>query len=239
MVFSVSPWALLGLLILFYAFARALPQPSFSHGAKEISVKGALSHLLRNKAYLVFVAVYFFVFFSESTLAFYPVLVSAVGGTTAHYGLSVFLYGSFEALVIFFYTKFLKKFGGVGVLYLGIIGTIIRCVMYSLVNNVTTAMIFSVFQAITFALFFPAMNTCMLEIVDRKYLSTAFMAITAVSTGIGVIIGSTLWGAIAGAYGVQRMYLFAAIPGVLSIAVLFIFRKVIKGGKLKETGVNP
>lgn len=228
--FVVSPFVMFALLLMFYAFGLSLPQPSFAHGAKEISAKGALSHLLRNKAYLVVVVAYFFVFLSTNTLSFYAVLVSAVGGTTAHYGLGLFIAGLCETFVMFFFAKFNKKFGSIGVLFLGIAGSIFRCAVYSLAFNVTTAILFTVSQMFSYALFFPAMNTYIREIVDRKYLSTAFLAVTALSTGIGAILGSTLWGAIAQVYGVQVMYRVSAIPSFISIAILLLFRKVLKKG---------
>ena len=229
--FSIAPWVLLGLLILFYAFGLSLPQPSFSQNHDKIKAKDAMRHLLQNKAYIVIVVAYFFVFLSANTLSFYAVLVQSVGGTTAHYGLGVFLSGIFETPVMFFFAKFHKKIGSIGVLFAGIIGTMFRCLMFSFATDVPTALIFSISQMFAFALFFPAMNTYIREIVDHKYLSTAFLAITAMSTGIGSIIGSTMWGAIAQVYGIQAMYRIGIIPGFVAIVILLIFRPVIKRGQ--------
>ena len=187
-----------------------------------------MRHLLLNKAYLVIVAAFFFVFLSENSLLFYAVLVSAVGGTTAHYGLCVLIYGIVSTLMMFLSAKYHTKFGSVFMLFPGIFGVMLRNIMFSFAGDVTTVLIFAVAQGFAFPLYYPAMVNYVREVVDHKYLSTAFLAVTSVCTGICSIVGSALWGVVAQVFGVQTMFRIAVIPGLIALAILLFFCPAVK-----------
>ncbi|HHW31728.1 MAG TPA: MFS transporter [Clostridiaceae bacterium] len=229
----IAPYVFTGLCLIFCIVAIKVPNPiTHVQNKGKISPSSSISYLVKNNAYIIFMVAYFLTTLTHSSNnTFYSVLVFEMGGNETHVGIGLFISAIVEIPGLVFYNSFRKKTGMKtnNVLATAMFFYFLKCLMMALSPNIGFIMIANTLQAVSFAIFMPAMIEYLIENVDKTFLSTAQMFLIAIGVSMGSILSNPISGALAENIGTKTMLkimsLFSLFGMVLMILSPVIIRK--------------
>jgi PPP family 3-phenylpropionic acid transporter len=180
--------------------------------------------LLKNKQYVGLVLSVFLLNVGGCvSIVFYPLLISDLGGNNSDLGLGWFVMAMSEVPVFMLFGWLLRKVAKVNVLLIvGMSFYGIKTALIAIAPNVAWAIGLQSLEALSFALYLPAVIYYINEIVDRKALVTAQMLLASVYGGLGPIAGNFLGGLLSEHYGVSTMMLLMSTFSFLGTALFMI-----------------
>lgn len=187
----------------------------------EYSSKEAYKSLFKNKQYIIFLIISFF-FWGGCTANFtyISVFIKSVGGTASMVGSYQLFATLFEVPAILATDYIIKKFSYKHIMIFACIMSIINFVWYSTLPNPHFIVAVFVFKGLSTILFTMITVRLIMEIVDEKYVSTAFGLQATVGRGIGAAVVQLIGGRLIDSYSTMRpFYLFLTV--LIVIALLF------------------
>lgn len=190
----------------------------------QLSMKEAIKILIRIKPYMIFllsVAMYQFAIRASNT--FLPMVVTAVGGNSSDYGLTVFIASILEAFFMFVVSKLVRNDVKITYIYaFGIGVSVIRLLTmgYGLKVGLGFIIFTQVFQAIGTATYLSAFMDYIAKTTPSNLMSTAATLGTALTSGVGCVLGNFLGGILIEAIGLQAYIYICAGVMVCSLLVI-------------------
>lgn len=195
---------------------------------KNVSMGKAAVILLKNHDYRIFlICMCLFNFATRSTSTYLPMALQNVGGTSLHFGIAVFISAFFEAVVMLFVTRLIMH--GLPLTYSLIIGFVIltvRMLLLGLIPSLWGLVLTQFVQALGFGFYLRAYAEHTVHIVPDGYHGMALMLMSAISNGVGSVIGSLMGGELIDLIGVNYYNFLCA--GMMFGAALIFLPTVIK-----------
>lgn len=186
----------------------------------EYSSKEAYKSLLKNKQYIIFLIISFF-FWGGCTANFtyISVFIKSIGGTASMVGSYQLFATLFEVPAILSTDYIIKKFSYKHIMIFACIMSIVNFTWYSTLPNPHFVVAVFVFKGLSTILFTMITVRLIMEIVEEKYVSTAFGLQATVGRGIGAAIVQLIGGKLIDAYSTMRpFYLF--LTALIAIALI-------------------
>ena len=234
--------AALGLLSVIVAFTlKELPTrrqaetaagEANSRNPHGLSTGETVKILVRNKCYLLLLAMNFLLFLGYSCVSsFIPVLTEQLGGGSGEVGTVFALNALAEVPAMFLMSAVLRKVPAKKVILFAAVFFVLRLGLTALSANFTMMLLIQLLQGFSFAVIWPASMGYLNQIVEDGVRSTAIMTYSSVTLGVSAIFGNLFGTLILSAAGDVRMVFgfSALVAGLgLMLGVYGMIRKIWK-----------
>lgn len=234
--------AALGLLSVIVAFTlKELPTrrqaetaagEANSRNPHGLSTGETVKILVRNKCYLLLLAMNFLLFLGYSCVSsFIPVLTEQLGGGSGEVGTVFALNALAEVPAMFLMSAVLRKVPAKKVILFAAVFFVLRLGLTALSANFTMMLLIQLMQGFSFAVIWPASMGYLNQIVEDGVRSTAIMTYSSVTLGVSAIFGNLFGTLILSAAGDVRMVFgfSALVAGLgLMLGVYGMIRKIWK-----------
>lgn len=220
-------------LALLYAVlvlsARNIPNPQQKlRGAPDRTLKEGIRYLLHNRPYVALVLTYFVgTICICASDGFLSLRIAELGGSDAHIGIGMFVQAMAEIPVMLLYQRIKArwKVAPGTIVAVSFVFYFIKCVFLGLAPSVEAAILITLLNGLSFALFVMSIVDYVLVYVDASYLSTAYLIFSALGSGLGAALGNYMDGAIAETLGVGNMMLVVSVTALIAAAIVGFFGK--------------
>lgn len=221
--------AALGLLSVIVAFTlKELPTrrqaetaagEANSRNPHGLSTGETVKILVRNKCYLLLLAMNFLLFLGYSCVSsFIPVLTEQLGGGSGEVGTVFALNALAEVPAMFLMSAVLRKVPAKKVILFAAVFFVLRLGLTALSANFTMMLLVQLLQGFSFAVIWPASMGYLNQIVEDGVRSTAIMTYSSVTLGVSAIFGNLFGTLILSAAGDVRMVFgFSALVAGLGL----------------------
>ena len=199
----------------------------FSFSKHEPTVaKGGILELLSKRHWILFLILAFFggIAFA-STAAFFSPYMIELGGDEFHVGIALLVATLTEIPVFFFGDRLLKKFGSKGLLFLALLITGVRSLLFAVSN----APIFAILAQLLNGFTFPAMWIAGVSYADENapdgLKSTAQGLFGAMTFGFGSAVGGLIGGILLEGRGGRALFMVYGLIVLLGIGVIMLMEK--------------
>ena len=199
----------------------------FSFSKHEPTVaKGGILELLSKRHWILFLILAFFggIAFA-STAAFFSPYMIELGGDEFHVGVALLVATLTEIPVFFFGDRLLKKFGSKGLLFLALLITGVRSLLFAVSN----APIFAILAQLLNGFTFPAMWIAGVSYADENapdgLKSTAQGLFGAMTFGFGSAVGGLIGGILLEGIGGRALFMVYGLIVLLGIGVIMLMEK--------------
>lgn len=234
--------AALGLLSVIVAFTlKELPTrrqaetaagEANSRNPHGLSTGETVKILVRNKCYLLLLAMNFLLFLGYSCVSsFIPVLTEQLGGGSGEVGTVFALNALAEVPAMFLMSAVLRKVPAKKVILFAAVFFVLRLGLTAMSVNFTMMLLVQLLQGFSFAVIWPASMGYLNQIVEDGVRSTAIMTYSSVTLGVSAIFGNLFGTLILSAAGDVRMVFgFSALVAGLGLllGVYGMARKIWK-----------
>ena len=234
--------AALGLLSVIVAFTlKELPTrrqaetaagEANSRNPHGLSTGETVKILVRNKCYLLLLAMNFLLFLGYSCVSsFIPVLTEQLGGGSGEVGTVFALNALAEVPAMFLMSAVLRKVPAKKVILFAAVFFVLRLGLTALSANFTMMLLIQLMQGFSCAVIWPASMGYLNQIVEDGVRSTAIMTYSSVTLGVSAIFGNLFGTLILSAAGDVRMVFgfSALVAGLgLMLGVYGMIRKIWK-----------
>ena len=234
--------AALGLLSVIVAFtqkelptrrqAEAVAGEANSRNPHGLSTGETVKILVRNKCYLLLLAMNFLLFLGYSCVSsFIPVLTEQLGGGSGEVGTVFALNALAEVPAMFLMSAVLRKVPAKKVILFAAVFFVLRLGLTAMSVNFTMMLLVQLLQGFSFAVIWPASMGYLNQIVEDGVRSTAIMTYSSVTLGVSAIFGNLFGTLILSAAGDVRMVFgFSALVAGLGLllGVYGMARKIWK-----------
>ena len=234
--------AALGLLSVIVAFTlKELPTrrqaetaagEANSRNPHGLSTGETVKILVRNKCYLLLLAMNFLLFLGYSCVSsFIPVLTEQLGGGSSEVGTVFALNALAEVPAMFLMSAVLRKVPAKKVILFAAVFFVLRLGLTAMSVNFTMMLLVQLLQGFSFAVIWPASMGYLNQIVEDGVRSTAIMTYSSVTLGVSAIFGNLFGTLILSAAGDVRMVFgFSALVAGLGLllGVYGMARKIWK-----------
>ncbi len=234
--------AALGLLSVIVAFTlKELPTrrqaetaagEANSRNPHGLSTGETVKILVRNKCYLLLLAMNFLLFLGYSCVSsFIPVLTEQLGGGSGEVGTVFALNALAEVPAMFLMSAVLRKVPAKKVILFAAVFFVLRLGLTAMSVNFTMMLLVQLLQGFSFAVIWPASMGYLNQIVEDGVRSTAIMTYSSVTLGVSAIFGNLFGTLILSAAGDVRMVFgfSALVAGLgLMLGVYGMIRKIWK-----------
>ena len=234
--------AALGLLSVLVAFtlkelptrrqAEAAAGEANSRNPHGLSTGETVKILVRNKCYLLLLAMNFLLFLGYSCVSsFIPVLTEQLGGGSSEVGTVFALNALAEVPAMFLMSAVLRKVPAKKVILFAAVFFVLRLGLTAMSVNFTMMLLVQLLQGFSFAVIWPASMGYLNQIVEDGVRSTAIMTYSSVTLGVSAIFGNLFGTLILSAAGDVRMVFgFSALVAGLGLllGVYGMARKIWK-----------
>jgi MFS transporter, PPP family, 3-phenylpropionic acid transporter len=199
----------------------------FSFGKHEpAATKGRVRDLLSQRRWILFLVLAFFggIAFA-STAAFFSPYMIELGGDEFDVGIALLVATLTEIPVFFFGNRLLGKFKSRGLLYLALIITGVRSLLFAVSN----APIFAILAQLLNGFTFPAMWIAGVSYADENapagLKSTAQGLFGAMTFGFGSAVGGLIGGILLEGIGGRALFMIYGVIVLLSVAIILLIEK--------------
>ncbi len=223
-------YAALILLVFLFSFAIKDEEMLHKSQAKDaLSFSSAVKILLTNPRYLVFVLSMTLMNIGlRAALTFTPILISRLGGTNFHNGLSMAVNTSMMLPFMLLYTKLSERYKNKTLMLWAGAFTILRILSLGVASGLFSVITFQLLNSASYGFLQPAMLEYVRRHTPLAIHSTAITFITAVIAAISGILGNYVSGAMIASIGIS--YTFLLLAGVAGFGVLlFVIGDVLPG----------
>ena len=217
------------LYVILVLSARNIPNPQRTlKDAPNKTLKEGVRYLLYNRPYVALVLTYFVgTICICASDGFLSLRIAELGGSDAHIGLGMFVQAMAEIPVMLLYKRIKTRWKvapGV-IVAVWFVFYFIKCVLLGLAPSVGAAILITLFNGLSFALFVMSIVDYVLVYVDSGYLSTAYLIFSAIGSGLGAALGNYVDGAIAERFGVGNMMLAVSVTALIAAAIVGFWGK--------------
>lgn len=190
------------------------------------AAQGGMSTLLRNRRWILFMAMAFFcgVGFASVNTYLFPYM-QQLGASAGIMGLALTLATLSELPVLFFADRLLRRFGSFGLLSLGMAATGVRLLLFAAASAPAGVLAFQFLNGFTFPAVWVAGVSFAYENAPPGLSATAQGLFGAMIFGFGAAAGGLLGGLLLEAVGGRAMYLIFGLLVLGSLALLAPLQK--------------
>lgn len=218
-------YGLAALLTVF--FISGMKEVKYDSKPKEAeSGRNVIGKLLHNRAYVVFLIVYFIVLgLHYANIAYMPLLIREMGGVSTNTGTVLLLQTLFEIPVFLGAEKIIKKVSFRSLLVFVSAVMAIRMFWYASYPDIKwmTAVFF--FQGLTTGVFYALTVKLVARIIAKEYVNTALALGSMIGKGIGALFFQLMGGVIGELYGFGKLYLILGIFGCISVIASLFYKE--------------
>ncbi|MEG0592105.1 MAG: MFS transporter [Coprobacillus sp.] len=172
-------------------------KPVEKDASQQFTIKEMFYSLTKNKAFVLFVVVY--ILFQGPTSAngvYMPLLIKQLGGTTAMVGTTLLFSTMCEIPIVLFSDRIMKKISYKHLMIFACILSIIRFGWYATCPPPSMIMYMFFFQCLTSIVFILVAVKIIIDIVDEKYVNSAYGISSMLAKGLSALIFQMLSGTI-------------------------------------------
>ncbi len=185
--------------------------------------------LLKNKPFLLFLLIYSLFWGTAGAQAVYmPLMMTDSGATTGLIGTTFLLGALSEIPMVLFSDKIMSRFSYRALMIFACVMSLIRYGWYATIPNPTYIMYAFFFQGTTTIVFMMVTVRLMMELVDERYLNSAYGISNMIAKGIAVVIFQIVFGQIVNFFGYTAMYGVAFVITAVALLLCLGFRPVRK-----------
>lgn len=216
-----------GLVILFYAMAVCLLLSTFSMSkipayvsADRIEIKRYIKRLMVNKNYM-FTLLYSFLFFMTlfGSDPFLNLYIVERGISVTNVGLLLMVSVLVEIPMMLFANKWIGKIGMKKVLFFVALGSTIRLASLYVASDFTAFLLIGVLRGAVVGIAVPSIVQYIYNITEKEVRATAITFYTAVSVGLGQMLGNMISGSISQFSSYGFMFLMFSLLSGLTVLV--------------------
>jgi len=216
-----------GLVILFYAMAVCLLLSTFSMSkipayvsADKIEIKKYIKRLMVNKNYM-FTLLYSFLFFMTlfGSDPFLNLYIVERGISVTNVGLLLMVSVLVEIPMMLFANKWIGKIGMKKVLFFVALGSTIRLASLYVASDFTAFLLIGILRGAVVGVAVPSIVQYIYNITEKEVRATAITFYTAVSVGIGQMLGNMISGSISQFSSYGFMFLMFSLLSGLTVLV--------------------
>ncbi|GBU10303.1 hypothetical protein AwWohl_14410 [Gammaproteobacteria bacterium] len=212
-------------MVITFMFFLTVTNPKVSSSDKEnkekVPYKEIFSNVLKNKNYLLFLLVTFFMTGANEThLVYFGLLFKEMGGAPTALGTTFLLFTISEIPFIFLADKIIKRYGIKPIVILTCFIYGARFIWYSTLPSPFLVQLTAVIQGISLGLFIVSSVHVVGNLIEPKYRNTAMSLVAMMGLGLGAMVYQLLGGYLMDIYGAKAIYL---VIGALSFVALIIF----------------
>lgn len=183
--------------------------------------------LFKNSQYVILIICSSLVFIgSSASISFLANIITESGGTSAHLGTALFVQAASEVPVLFLAGYLFKKINIKFLLAFSFAAFILKFLAPVLVGSVEGIVAVQALQGLSFGIFLPATMRYLSIISPEGLKTTGTTMAIAIYSGIGSIVGNSVGGMIADAYGIKMVYIVSAVLAAVSVTI-FITNQLI------------
>ncbi len=214
-------WAYAALMALALLVSQRLTFDSRSPADAPGAARGGVQTLLRNRRWILFLAMAFFcgVGFASVNTYLFPYM-QQLGASAGVMGLALTLATLSELPVLFYADRLLKRFGSFGLLALGMGVTGVRLLLFAAASAPAGVLAFQFLNGFTFPAVWVAGVSFAYENAPPGLSATAQGLFGAMIFGFGAAAGGLLGGILLEAVGGRAMYLVFGLLVLGSLALL-------------------
>lgn len=199
-----------------------------SAGGRSLGANGLahqLSHLLRNRPYLVLLAVSFVLLgLHYANIAYMPLLVRAGGGGASLMGTILLLQTLFEVIVVSLSDRIGRRLGNRGMLVLTSVVMMVRMLWYATCPPDSALLAAFFFQGLSAGLFYVVVVQMVSEVVPVSLTNTALALSGLVGKGVAALTLEALGGALLAYGGFSLMYGVLGVVGLVGVVAALSLR---------------
>ncbi len=190
-----------------------------------ISTKEVFLLLLKNKPFVMFTIIYMLYQAVCGTQGVYQQLMMTDLGASVSLIGTTFLFSTLSELpMVLFSDKIIAKFSYKTLMIFAFVMTLIRVVWYSTMPSPEMIMYMFFFQGVTYIVFAMVQVRLILDIVDERYVNTAYGISNMLAKGLATVIMQFICGQIATYFGYQVLYYFYSVIMVIIIILGMNFK---------------
>ncbi len=215
---------------------RATPADGCSPGAERLSPIQVASILVKNKPYMIFlISVALYQFAIRPTISYLPLIVTAAGGDSSHYGLALCLSAMTEAPVMYIVSRLTNKGLKMPFIYTcAMVCGVIRLIVMSLPLGLYPLIFGQLLSAVTIGTYIRVFTEYIAQITPKEITSSASTLGTALTFGIGGVLGNLSGGFLISWVGIPWYLRICAV--VMALSALVITPSVLAD---RKNGINP
>jgi len=212
------------MLIGFIGMHDAKPQKSMTSSSK-VSTKEMVQVLWKNRSFKMFTLIYIlFCGISGAQGVYQPLLMTSLGGTPSLIGTTFLLSALSELPMVLFSDKIMKRLSYKQLLIFACIMSMFRFAWYSTNPDPVWIMYAFFFQGTTTIVFIMVAVRITMELVDEKYVNSAYGISNMLAKGASVVIFQIICGQIVNKFGFSMMYHFAFVIMVIALILCLCFK---------------
>lgn len=191
----------------------------------KVSTKEMVKLLWNNSSFKMFMLIYFLFWGVSGAQGVYqPLLMTSLGGTTSMIG-TTFLFSTLSELpMVLFSDKIMKRFSYKQLLIFACVMSLIRFAFYSMNPDPAWIMYAFFFQGTTTIVFIMVAVRITMELVDEKYVNSAYGISNMLAKGVAVVIFQIVFGQIVDRFGYSMMYYLAFIVMAITLVLSLRFK---------------
>ncbi len=202
--------------------------PTLTGQSQKKSYYAAIKQLASNKKYVLLVICMALAGMSFVTsFTFQPILLTQMGGTAFHMGLSLFVMAGSEVPVMFYFSRIAEKYKLVFLLNLAFLFTFFRVIANVLAPNLGWLISVQAIQAFSFGLYLPAVLMYISLITDDHLKGTAITLAVSVGEGFAGIGGNLFGGYLAEKLGVRSVFYLFSLFALAAFLIFLVGNKLI------------
>lgn len=209
-------------MVLVFLFALFM-----QHDVKEKLIVESLTmrgtfQLIKNKQLLLLLAVVTLVSVAGTSIwNFYSLYMKSNGASATLVGYGLSLQGLFEIPFFYFSARIIARLGIRTTLFITVLATAVRLVLYSVVKVPTAALPIEILHGISWSLFWVVCVELVYKLVQKELLATGQSLLYAAYYGAGAVLGN-YWVGYLTEIGLSLSVLFLVNAGLVLLAVILI-----------------
>lgn len=200
---------------------------------EEISVREALSEMIKIKPLIAIIAIIFtYTFVIRGIYSYLGVLIADYGGGAASLGFTYFFDATPEVVTFFLASRLMRKFKSKGLIFAAFLLQIIRLSVILIFNNALAVMLMGVFSGFAYGLIASSYKTYIYELAPAKY-KVSCMSLSESIIGISGIVSAPIFGFMFTNFGTNiaiglGLIIYIILALIMGIS-LFNEKRVIEG----------
>lgn len=212
------------MLIGFIGMYDAKPRTA-TNNEEKTSAKEMMTLLWKNPAFKSFLLIYILFWGVSGAQGVYmPLMIQSLGGSTSLVGTTFLLSTLSELPMVLFSDRIMKKFSYKQLLIFACVMSLIRFAWYSTGPKPEHIMYAFFFQGTTTIVFIMVAVRITMELVDEKYVNSAYGISNMLAKGASVVFFQILCGKIVDMLGYNYMYYFIFIIMAIALVLSFKFK---------------
>ena len=185
----------------------------------------AYKSLFHNKKFILFIIITIFFWGANMTnMTYLPVFFRSLGGSATQVGTYQLCATLFEIPMILATDKIIKHFSYKAIMIFTCLVSIINFVWYAMLPSPSLIICVFVFKGFSTVLFTMITVRLIIDIVDERYVSTAFGLQSMAGRGFGAVIVQMISGSIIDSFNMSVYYIFLTILIVVALCASVFYQ---------------